>query len=108
MKLKRYKDFKINESKVATNESPLGYYLICNSLAPDRLFKLLEEKGIEYKHDTYVNFIEVFVKDIEEAQFVREKALDMDIFEADDIKEDDLPYIEEDGPGDIMEIKIKI
>jgi hypothetical protein len=97
---------EVNESKVATDESPLGYYLTCNALSPKMFFEKLEEKGIEYKHDTYANFIEVFVKDIDEAKYAREIALDMDVFEVDDIESDDLPYIKEDGPGDMMEIKM--
>jgi len=96
----------VNESKVATNESPLGYYTTANALHPEKLFKKLDENGIGYKHDTYSNFIEVFVEDIDQAKLVRELSLDMYIFEADDIDDDDLPYIEEDGPGDMMEIKM--
>lgn len=95
-----------NESKVASNESPLGYYTIANALDPEDFFEKLNERGISYKHDPYPNFIEVFVKDMDEAKYVREKALDMYIFEADDIDDRDLPYIEKDGPNDMMEIKM--
>ena len=107
MILKRYKNFLIKESKVATNDSPIGFYTIANALSPDEYFKLLEENGIDYKHDTYRNFIEVFVNDEQQAKYAREKALDMDILEADDIEEDDLPYMTPDEIGDVMEIKMK-
>jgi hypothetical protein len=107
MELKRHKDFLIKESKVASNDSPLGFYHTCNALSPEMFFEKLEEKGIEYKHDAYANFIEVFVDNLDQAKYAREMALDMDVFEADDIDEDDLQYIEEDGPGDMMEIKMK-
>lgn len=106
MNLKRYKDF-LNESKVATDESPLGFYLISNALMPDEFFSLLKERGIEFTHDEYRNLIEVLVDDLEQAKYARQIALDFDIFDASDIDEDDLPYMTPDEIGDAMEIKLK-
>lgn len=96
----------LNESKVASNESPIGFYTIANALSPDDFFNKLDELGIEHKHDGYSNLIEVFVKDINEGSIVRELALS-DIFEADDISDDDLPYMTPEEIGDAMEIKLK-
>lgn len=53
----------LNESKVASDESPLGFYTIANALSPDSFFDRLDELGIEHKHDGYSNLIEVFVND---------------------------------------------
>lgn len=109
MDLKRHKDFLIKESKVATDESPLGYYDIANAVMPDDYFKLLEEQGIEYKHDAYRNFIEVFVENEEQASFARKNALDYKIFDASDVDEDHIKYEWEtpEDIGDAMEIKMK-
>lgn len=104
-KIKSWSKF-LNESKVASDESPIGFYHICNSLKPDNFFSKLNELGIEYKHDGFSNFIEVFVSDINEGSIVRELSMS-DIFEADDIAEDDMPYMVPGEIGDVMEIKIK-
>jgi len=99
---------KINESKVATDDSPIGYYNIANALMPTELFDELDKLDIEYNHNTYANFIEIFVKDVEEGKKVRELVLDIDVFEADDV---DLEFIEHDveegDEGDMLEIKMK-
>lgn len=91
----------LNESKVATDDSPIGYYTIANALEPSELFEKFNELDISYKHYTYSNFIEVLVKDINEAKVARELVLS-DIFEADDIEPESLEYVSDD----ILEIKI--
>lgn len=96
----------INESKVASDESPIGFYTIANAILPIKFFNRLNELNIEHKHDKYSNFIEVFVKDMEEAYIVRKLALG-DTLEADDISDDDLPYMTPEEIGDAMEIKLK-
>jgi hypothetical protein len=109
MELKRHNDFIINESKVATDEDPIGYYDICNAVMPDGLFNKLEALDIPYTHDTYSNLIEVTVKNIEEGKVVREMVLDTDVLDASDIDKDHLKYEweTEDDIGDALEIKIK-
>ena len=96
----------LNESKVATEDSPLGFYHISNALMPTKFFKKLDELGIKYNHDAYFNVIEVFVADNNEGSVVRKLALS-DIFEADDIQDDDLPYMTPEEIGDAMIIKLK-
>jgi hypothetical protein len=106
---KRYNQWEqpLNESKVATDVSPLGYYTIANALMPTQLFNELRKLNIEYRHDRYANFIELFVSDLDEASFVRSMILS-DIFEADDIEDADLPYMVTDRlPDDALEIKLK-
>ena len=99
---------KINESKVASDDSPLGYYTTANALMPDELFEKLDELGVEHKHDRYANFIEVFVKDEEEGKKVRKLVLDIDVFEADDIDDGFLEHdVEKGDEGDMLEIKLK-
>lgn len=89
------------ESKVATDDSPIGFYTIANALEPSILFEKLDELGILYMYDKYSNFIEVLVKNIDEAKVARELVLS-DIFEADDIEPDSLQYINDDA----LEIKL--
>ena len=103
MKIKNFKQFT-NESKVANIDNPFGFYTICNSLMPDEFFLKLNEYNISYKHDGYRNYIEVFVKNLEEASLVRELALS-DIFIADDIDHEDLRYLLE-NQDDCLEIKL--
>lgn len=103
MNIKNFKQFT-NESKVANIDNPFGFYTICNSLMPDDFFNCLKENHIKYKHDGYRNYIEVFVKDLNEASFVRELALS-DIFIADDIDNEDLQYLLE-NQDDCLEIKL--
>lgn len=104
-KIKTWHQF-LNESKTASNDSPIGYYTIANALMPNKFFEKLDELNINYTHDKYANFIEIFVNNIDEATLVRNLAIS-DIFEAKDIDDSMLPYIIDDGPGDIMEIKLK-
>ena len=93
-----------NESKVPSTDSPLGYYNIDNALLPNELFEKLDELGIEHTHDRYENEIKILVKDIEEAKKVRGFVLDHNIFDASEIDDEDLNYLEDYG---LLEIKIK-
>ena len=108
MKLKKYNEF-VNESKVATDESPLGYYDIANAVMPDEMFNKLETLEIKWKHDRYRNLIEIFVKDESEAKIVRDMVLDMYVLDGSDIDEDHLKYEwpTKDDIGDALEIKLK-
>lgn len=103
--LKLYQKFT-NESKVATEESPLGFYTIANAVMPTEFFKKLDGLGIKYTHDKYKNFIEVMVNNEQEGTMARNIALS-GIFEADDIEEEDLPYMTPSEIGDAMEIRMK-
>lgn len=102
--IKNFKQF-LNESKVASDDSPIGFYTIANALSPDNFFKALDALGIKHAHDKYTNLITVSVKDEDEASVVRDLALS-DVLEADDIEDDDLPYMTPDEIGDAMEIKL--
>lgn len=100
--MKNYTQF--NESKVASNDSPLGFYTIANALMPIELFEKLDKDLIKYTHDEYRNYIIIYVKDIEEGINVRNYILD-EMFEADDIDEDEVQYHLND-PNDVLEIKL--
>lgn len=104
MKIKNFEQF-LNESKVASDDSPLGFYTIANALSPENFFKALDELGIKYTHDKHANLITVSVKDKDQASMIRDLALS-DALEADDIEAADLPYMTPEEIGDAMEIKL--
>lgn len=92
--------------KVASDNSPIGFYTIANAVSPEDFFMSLNKMNIKYKHDEYANFIEVYVKDEIEAKIVRDIALS-EVFEADDITIEDIPYMSDpEEIGDAMEIKM--
>ena len=97
--MKKFNDF-LNESKVASNKSPYGYYTIANSISLKGFVIELNKLGIKWSHDSYSNFIQVFT---DKGDLVREMVLS-DLLEADDIEYEDMPYIREDGPNDMLEI----
>jgi len=109
MELKRHKDFIINESKVATDDDPIGYYDSANALMPDNLFGKLDEMGIKHERDAYRNITTVHVETIEQGKEVRKMVLDYMIYDGSDIDEDHLKYEweTEDDIGDALEIKLK-
>lgn len=103
--MKRFKDF-LAESKVADDNSPIGFYHISNALDPADLFIELDKLNIYYNHNRFPNIITIEVSDLDQAKIVRDLILS-DIFEADDITEEDLHYMTPEEIGDALEIKLK-
>lgn len=97
--MKKYIEF-INEHKVASDESPYGFYDICNSIPPDDLFKELEKLGIKYTHDAWRNFIKIYT---DKGKMVRDLLLGDVVYDAVDIDKDELPYCIND-PNDLLEL----
>lgn len=97
--MKKFNEF-LNESKVASDESPYGYYTIANAIPAKDFVNELDNLGIKWTFDWYSNFIKVFT---DKGELVRKLVLS-DLLEADDIDNRDMPYIIEDGPNDMLEI----